>query len=79
MLRPILVAAGLLVMLLSLFEVVVTQLVGPIGYPSIGLTVLNHMHYGRDDVVIATSLTVVAAWLAATLGCGWLLVQPERR
>ena len=79
MLGPPLVAAGLIVMLLSLFEVVVSHLVGPVGYPSLGLTLLNHMHYGRDDVVIATCLTVCGAGLLATLACGWLLARARRQ
>jgi len=78
MLAPSLLAAGLVVMLLSLFEVVVTHLVGPVGYPSLAMTLLNHMHYGRDDVVIATSLTACGGGLVLTLLCGWLLVRPGR-
>ncbi|HSW44297.1 MAG TPA: hypothetical protein VLM89_01870 [Phycisphaerae bacterium] len=78
MLAPTLLAAGLIVMLLALFEVVVTHLVGPIGYPSLAMTLLNHMHYGRDDVVIATSLTVCAGGLLVTLFCGRLLVRWRR-
>jgi ABC-type Fe3+ transport system permease subunit len=78
MLGPTLAAAGLIVMLLSLFEVVVTHLAGPVGYPSLALTLLNHMHYGRDDVVIATSLAACAGGLVLTMVCGWLLVRPER-
>jgi len=65
-------------MLLSLYEVVVTHLVGPVGYPSLAMTLLNHMHYGRDDVVIATSLMACGGGLALTLVCGWLLVRPGR-
>jgi len=79
MLGPSLVAAGLIVTLLSLFEVVASHLVGPVGYPSLGLTLLNHMHYGRDDVVIATCLTVCGAGLLATWACGWLLVRARRQ
>lgn len=78
MLAPCLAAAGLVVMLLSMFEVVVTHLVGPVGFPSLAMTLLNHMHYGRDDVVIATSLTACGGGLLATMLCGWLLVRPGR-
>lgn len=63
---PALLAGGLLVGMLSLFEIVMTQVVGPVGYPSLAVTILNHMHYGRDDVVIATSLTVLAVGMAVT-------------
>ena len=75
---PSLLAAGLIVAMLSLFEVVVTQMVGPVGFPSIALTILNHMHYGRDDVVITTSLIVVAAGVVVTALSGWLLARSAR-
>ena len=78
MLQPVLLAAVLVVMLLSLFEVVVTHLAGPVGFPSLSLTLLNHMHYGRDDVVIATSLTVMGLGVLLTLTCGWLVNARNR-
>jgi len=73
-----LVAAGIIVTALALFEVIVTQLAGPVGYPSIAMAILGHMHYGRDDVVITTSLTVVAAGVILTQICGLLLARPEK-
>ncbi len=72
---PSLLAGGLIVAALSLFEVVVTQLVSPPGFGSIALAILNHMHYGRDDVVITTSLMVVTAGVVVTQLCGWLMVR----
>ncbi len=78
MVWPSLLAAALIVVALSLFEVIVTQLVGPVGFPSIAMTILGHMHYGRDDVVITTSLTVVAAGVVLTQVCGRLLVRAKR-
>jgi ABC-type Fe3+ transport system permease subunit len=75
MVWPALVAAGLIVAALSMFEVVVTHLVGPLGFPSIALTLLGQMHWGRDDVVITTSLVIVAAGVVATQLCGWLLAR----
>jgi iron(III) transport system permease protein len=75
---PSLAAAGVIVAALAMFEVVVTQLVGPVGWPSIAMTILGHMHYGRDDVVITTSLAMVAAGFVLTQLCGWLLVRRER-
>ncbi len=78
MLAPTLVAAAFVVMLLALFEVVVAHLVGPVGFPSLALTLLNHMHYGRDDVVIATSLTACGGGLLVTMLCGWLFVRTGR-
>ncbi|UCD27845.1 MAG: iron ABC transporter permease [Planctomycetota bacterium] len=75
---PSLLAAGLIVVVLSLFEVVVTQLVGPIGFEGIALTILGHMHYGRDDVVITTSLVIVAAGIVAAQICSWLLLRARK-
>jgi DNA-binding beta-propeller fold protein YncE/ABC-type spermidine/putrescine transport system permease subunit II len=68
-------AAGLIVLLLSLFEIVVTHLLAPPGYPSLSITLLNHMHYGRDDVVITTSLTALVVGIGVTQLCGWLLIS----
>lgn len=75
MLWPSLVSAGLIVTLLSLFEVVVTQMTRPAGYGSIAMTVLNYMHYGRDDAVITTVLTLMAAGIVLTQVCGRLLTR----
>jgi len=78
MVRPALLAAGLIIVVLSLFEVIVTQLVGPIGFPSIAMALLGQMHYGRDDVVITTSLIVVAAGIIAAQICSWLLLRVKK-
>jgi ABC-type Fe3+ transport system permease subunit len=75
---PSLLAAAIIVVLLSLFEVVLTQMVGPLGFPSIAMTLLGHMHYGRDDVVITTSLTVVAAGIMVSQVCSWLLMRARK-
>ena len=58
---PAMLAGGLIVGMLSLFEVAVTQMVAPVAYRSISLTLLNLMHYGRDDIVIAGSLLSMIA------------------
>jgi iron(III) transport system permease protein len=73
-----LLAAALIVTMLSLFEVVITQLVGPVGYPSIAMSLLGQMHYGRDNVVITTSGAIVGAGFVLTQVCGWLLVRREK-
>jgi iron(III) transport system permease protein len=78
MVWPSLLAAGLIVTTLSLFEVVITQMTGPVGYPSIAVAILGQMHYGRDNVVITTSLAVVAAGFVLTQVCGRLLVRREK-
>lgn len=79
MVWPSLLAAGLIVTTLALFEVVITQMTGPVGYPSIAVTLLGQMHYGRDNVVITTSQVVVAAGFVLTQICGRLLVRQEKR
>ena len=75
---PSLAAAGLIVAVLALFEVMITQSLSPPAYPSIGMSILNQMHYGRDDVVITTSLMVMVAGILLTQVCGWLLVGRQR-
>ncbi|MDM8009148.1 MAG: hypothetical protein QUV05_23655 [Phycisphaerae bacterium] len=74
MIWPSLLAAGLIVTMLAMFEVVITQMTGPVGYPSIAVTLLGQMHYGRDNVVITTSQTVVIAGFILTQICGRLLM-----
>jgi iron(III) transport system permease protein len=71
MAAPSLLAGGAIVALLSMSEVVVSQLVGPVGYPSIALAILNLMHYGRDDTVIVASLLIVTS--------GMILAQVSAR
>lgn len=78
MAAPTLLASGLIVAVLSMFEVIITQLVGPVDWPSIAMTILGHMHYGRDDVVITTSLAIVVGGLVVTQLCAWLLVRWQR-
>ncbi|HPD31771.1 MAG TPA: hypothetical protein PLL20_17400 [Phycisphaerae bacterium] len=79
MVWPSLLAAGLIVTMLAMFEVVVTQMTGPVGYPSIAVTLLGQMHYGRDNVVITTSQTVVVAGFVLTQICGRLLMAARER
>jgi len=74
MIWPSLLAAGLIVTMLAMFEVVMTQMTGPVGYPSIAVTLLGQMHYGRDNVVITTSQAVVVAGFVLTQVCGRLLL-----
>jgi len=71
---PSLAAAGLIVSALSMFEVVVSQMLSPVRSSAIGISILNQMHYGRDDMVITTSLIVMGAGILLTQACGWLLV-----
>jgi iron(III) transport system permease protein len=74
---PSLLAGGMIVAVLALFEVVVAQLLQPVAYPSIALAILGHMHYGRDDVVITTSLWVVAFGVLVTQATAWLLMRRD--
>lgn len=75
--RPI-AAAALIIALLALFEVVVTQLVAPVETDSIAFMLLTHMHFGRQDVVIAMSLGIMVAGIVIAQICAWLLVRSER-
>ena len=70
-----LAAAGLIVAVLAMFEVVTSQMLSPVQFPAIALSILNQMHYGRDDMVITTSLMVMVAGILLTQLCGWLLVR----
>jgi iron(III) transport system permease protein len=70
---PSLMAAGLIVAVLAMFEVVVTQMTVPPAYGSIAMTILNYMHYGRDDAVIASSVTVMVAGVLLTQVCAHFL------
>ncbi|MGE0481347.1 MAG: hypothetical protein AB7Q17_12835 [Phycisphaerae bacterium] len=58
---PLALGGAALVGLLGFTEVAATQLVRAPGVGSVALTLLNAIHFGRDDVVIAASLVVFAA------------------
>lgn len=75
---PSLLAAGLIVTVLSMSEVVLSQMLSPAGFPAIAQSILNQMHYGQDDMVITTSLIMTAAGILLTQVCGWLLVWRRR-
>lgn len=75
---PSLLAAGLIVTALSLFEVVLGQMLSPAKFAGIAQSILNQMHYGKDDVIITASLMVMAAGILLTQGCGWLLAWRRR-
>jgi iron(III) transport system permease protein len=70
---PSLLAAGLIVTLLSMFEVVTSQMLSPVQFSGVAMSILNQMHYGQDDMVITTSLMVMVAGILLTQACGWLL------
>lgn len=72
---PSLAAASLIVTVLAMFEVVTSQMLSPVQFPAIALSILNQMHYGRDDMVITTSLFIMVAGILLTQVCGWLLVR----
>lgn len=52
----LLLSAGMIVGLLSFTEVAATQLVRPPNVDSVAITLLNAIHYGRDDQIIAMCL-----------------------
>lgn len=64
LLWPTLLATGVVVALLSLTEVAAAQLVRPPGTPSLALTLLNQIHYGRNDQIIALCTYVFLATAA---------------
>lgn len=68
---PLLAAAGLM-FVLSLTEVSASQMVTPPGVDNLAVTLLNMIHFGRDDDVVATVLWLLAgvAVLAAGLQVG---------
>ena len=68
----------LIVAFLAMFEIVVTQLVGPVGYPSIAMNLLGQMHYGRDDVVITTAIAIMVSGVIIMQICGPLLTRWEK-
>ena len=66
--RPILCSAGLIVGLLSLTEVPASHMVCPAGIESVALRLFNHIHYGRNDEIIAMSLYLMAFVAIVVLG-----------
>lgn len=57
---PLALGGAALVGMLGFTEVAATQLVRAAGVGSVALTLLNAIHFGRDDVVIAAALVVFA-------------------
>jgi ABC-type Fe3+ transport system permease subunit len=65
---PALLAASVAAGLISMSEVAVSTLVRPPGVGVIAVSLLNQMHFGRQDAVIASSLlTLVPATIAAIM------------
>jgi ABC-type Fe3+ transport system permease subunit len=73
---PGLLSAGVLVSVLSLTEVAATQMVRPPNVPNLAVTLLNAIHFGRQDQVIAQCLYVV---LLVGAACGGLLAWERWR
>lgn len=68
---PAVAGAGAAVGLLGFTEVAATSLVQPAGVGSMALTLLNQIHFGRNDEVIAACLVVMGAvGLAAGVWAG---------
>lgn len=55
-LAPVVAAAALIVFLLSMGEVAASQLVAPAGVGNVAVTLLNQIHFGRNDDTIAMCL-----------------------
>lgn len=64
---PLILALGV-VAALSLTEVAASQLVAPPGVGNLARTLLNAIHFGRNDDVIALALTVVAVLFVVVAG-----------
>lgn len=73
---PTVLAAGAAAGLLALTEVSATQLVTPPAVRSLALTMLNAIHFGRDDKVIALSLQVVL--LVGVAAAVWMFAARRR-
>jgi ABC-type Fe3+ transport system permease subunit len=68
-------SAMVMVGLLALSEVAATVLVNPPAMPNLALTLLNHIHFARNDEVIALCLSLMV--LVALLSAG--LIAARRR
>jgi ABC-type Fe3+ transport system permease subunit/streptogramin lyase len=73
LLWPLPVGAFVLVMMLGLIELPATMVLLPAGVPNFAQSLLNQMHYARDQQVIATCLVLVGAY--AVVGAGALTVR----
>jgi ABC-type Fe3+ transport system permease subunit len=71
---PAAAAAGMLVGLLALGEVAASQLVVPPQVHSLAVTMLNMIHYGRQDEVVAMTLYLMA-FVAAAVGSLVVLIR----
>ncbi|MCH7873374.1 MAG: hypothetical protein IID33_16885 [Planctomycetes bacterium] len=69
---PTLLWAALATALLSLTEIAATLMVQPPEVPSLAGTLLNRIHFGRDDEVIAMALYVMTCVGAAVALLGWI-------
>lgn len=76
---PQALAAGLLVGVLALGEISAAQMVAPPGVGSLSRTLLNAIHFGRNDEVIAMCLYLMAfAGVAAAAGGAALRARGRR-
>ncbi len=60
---PLAAGAGALVIMLCMTEIPATSMLLPPGLPSFAQSLLNQMHYVRDEHVIAACLVLVGAYL----------------
>jgi ABC-type Fe3+ transport system permease subunit len=75
---PAIAGAGAAVALLGFTEVATTSLVQPPGVGSLALTLLNQIHFGRNDEVIAACLIVAAAAALAAVASWGACVRRGR-
>jgi len=77
LLRDVLMMAGVLCVLLALTDVAVTQSLTPPGVGNLALTLLNQIHFGRNDEVIALCFYAGAA--VALVAGGVVAARSVRR
>ena len=68
-----LAVGGIVTGLFSFTEVPATLLVCPPGVKNVALTMLNNIHYGRNDEIVAMSLylMLLVAVVITAVQCGW--------
>lgn len=69
---PLFLLGGGLVAILTVGEVAGTQMVRPPSVPNLAVTLLNQIHFGRQDQIIAMSVTLFAA-IGVLVALGMLL------
>ena len=75
---PMLSGAAVATALLSLSEVAATIMIQPPAVPNLAVTLLNQIHFGRNDQVIAMSLLVMTCVAVSVALLGWIRNRTRR-